>query len=95
MFLLVETEVKTLSVVAKINAFSLSKKSSFIYWKKNSPSPTRKTNGLADPNKKSYLESIPSHKLYQVLQHNLKDGLLLRAIYHVFHSKIIYHVFRG
>ena len=35
-------------------------KSSFIYWKKTH-SPTRKTNGLAVPNKKSNLKSIPPY----------------------------------
>ena len=44
----------------------------------NSPSPTRRPNGLADsiaaPNKKSREHS---QLLYQVQQHNFKDGLIL------------------
>ena len=38
--------------------------------------PTRKPNGLAAPNKKSNLESIPPYLLYQV-QQNFKDDLVL------------------
>ena len=35
--------------------------------------------------KKSNLESIPPHLLYQVRQQNFKDGLILWALYHAFH----------
>ena len=47
----IETEVKTLSMVTKINAFALYKKIKFHLLEKNSP-PTRKPNGLADSHKK-------------------------------------------
>ena len=65
---------KTLSMVTKINAFTLSKKIG-----KNSPSPNRKTNGLAVPNKKNQIEraSLPPYLLYQVQQQNFKDVFIL------------------
>ena len=54
-------------MVTQLNAFTLSKKI-----ENNSPSPTRKTHGLADTNKKS-----TPHILYQVQQQTFKDGLIL------------------
>ena len=67
----------TLSMVAKINAFTLSKKSSVNYWKKTAPSPTRKPNGPATPNTKiksrehSSIPTLPGTATY------LKDALIL------------------
>ena len=59
------------------------KKSSFKLLEKNSPSPTRKPKGLS--RKKSNLESIPPYLLYQAQQQHFKNGLMLWALYHVFH----------
>ena len=67
------------------------RKSSFIYWKENSPSPTSKPNGLAASSKQSNLESIPPHLLYQVQQMASYFELYIMQFIKI----IIYHVFRG
>ena len=71
----------TLSIVTKINAFTLSKKIYFHLLGKNRPSPTRKPKGLNAPNKKSNLESIPPYLLHEVQQQNFKGEFIFLAIY--------------
>ena len=58
-------------MLTRINVFTLSEKILFIFWKKNSASPTRKPKDLAVPNKKSNLESIHPYLLYHVQQYSV------------------------
>ena len=61
------------------------KKSSFKLLEEKQPLPHQKTKKSVPKKKKSNLESIPPYLLYQAQQPHFKNGLMLWALYHVFH----------